>query len=78
METPKSKKPRCKCIVDNEGTKCRAKLSLVDQECKCGIKFCGKHRLPENHNCSFDFKEEGRRILMKNNPPIVPIKIIKV
>ena len=36
MEIPKTKKPRCKCIVDNEGTKCRTKLSLVDQECKCG------------------------------------------
>lgn len=78
METPKSKKSRCKYIVDNKNTKCRVKLSLVDQECRCGIKFCAKHRLPENHNCSFDFKEEGRRILMKNNPPIVPIKIIKV
>ena len=78
MVTPKSKKPRCTCIVDADGNKCRTKLSLLDQECKCGNKFCAKHRLPENHNCSFNFKEEGRRILMKQNPPIVRTKITKV
>ena len=27
--------------------------------CKfCGMVFCGKHRLPENHNCPFDLRKK--------------------
>jgi len=78
MGTSKPKNNRCNCILDNKGTKCRKKLTLTVQECKCGIKFCSLHMLPESHNCSFDFKEEGRHILMKKNPPIVAPKITPV
>ena len=36
---------------------CRKKLTLVDLTilCKCGKYFCKMHRLPENHDCSFNF-----------------------
>ncbi len=28
--------------------------------CKfCGMVFCGKHRLPENHNCPFDLRKKN-------------------
>jgi len=47
---PKQKKKKKRCII------CKKKLILTDQKCRCGIVFCPKHRLPEQHNCSFDFK----------------------
>ena len=38
---------------------CRKKLTLVDLSirCKCGESFCKTHRLSENHDCSFNFKD---------------------
>ena len=58
-----------KCII------CNKKLKLTDIKCKCGIIFCGIHRYPTEHNCSFDFKEQERAIIKKNNPKIIPKKI---
>jgi len=53
--------------------KCRVKLPLVKQttnKCKCGYIFCDSHKIPDQHNCDFDFKKQGRELLMKNNPKI--------
>ena len=68
----KTKKLRCSF----EG--CRKKLSLLDLECKCKNKYCLIHRLPENHNCSFDFKTEGKISIKKNNPLVTNDKLIKI
>lgn len=46
----KSSKPRC-CA---EG--CPKKLKLSDMECRCEKRYCLKHRLPEDHQCSVDYK----------------------
>ena len=35
-------------------------------KCKCEYTFCKKHRLPENHECEFDFQTHGKDILKKN------------
>jgi predicted nucleic acid binding AN1-type Zn finger protein len=35
---------------------CRHKLKLTDMVCKCEKKFCCIHRLPESHNCTYNFK----------------------
>lgn len=76
MEKPnkkrKIKKPRCSFIG------CNTKLSLLDLECKCKNKYCLLHRLPEDHNCSYDFKTEGKLLIKKNNPTIVNDKCIKI
>lgn len=46
------KKPRCHC--------CSKKLKLcATYACKCQGVFCGQCRIPEAHQCSFDFKTEG-------------------
>tara|TARA_Y100000996_G_C22416523_1_gene599550 strand:+ start:73 stop:267 length:195 start_codon:yes stop_codon:yes gene_type:complete len=37
---------------------CKKKLKLTDMKCRCGYKFCSSHRLPEQHNCTYDFKKE--------------------
>jgi hypothetical protein len=49
----KEKKPRC-CV---EG--CNKKIPVVDRlmcMCHCGKHHCITHRFPENHNCTYDFR----------------------
>lgn len=43
---------------------CKTKLELAQRaigRCKCDYVFCSLHRLPEQHDCQFDHKEDGRR-----------------
>ena len=47
----KPKRPRC------SHPDCRKKLALTDSACRCGGAFCRVHRLPEDHICSFNFKD---------------------
>jgi predicted nucleic acid binding AN1-type Zn finger protein len=37
---------------------CNTKLKLTDFNCRCSNRFCMKHRLPESHDCSYDFKKD--------------------
>uniref|UniRef100_A0A8C5NY96 AN1-type zinc finger protein 3 n=1 Tax=Jaculus jaculus TaxID=51337 RepID=A0A8C5NY96_JACJA len=57
-ETSRSKqKSRRRCF------QCQTKLELVQQElgsCRCGFVFCMLHRLPEQHDCTFDHMGRGR------------------
>ncbi|XP_058162656.1 AN1-type zinc finger protein 3 isoform X2 [Dasypus novemcinctus] len=57
-ETSRSKqKSRRRCY------QCQTKLELVQQElgsCRCGYVFCMLHRLPEQHDCTFDHMGRGR------------------
>ena len=48
----KKTKKRKKCII------CNKKLLLTDHKCRCGIIFCSNHRLPEQHDCTYNFKQE--------------------
>lgn len=48
---------------NNEG--CKAKLNLTDFDCKCGKRFCGKHRYFTDHACAHDYKKEAERNLTK-------------
>ncbi len=45
---------------------CKKKLSLTDFPCKCGKIHCGAHRVPEVHNCTFDFKQNHKEILLQH------------
>jgi predicted nucleic acid binding AN1-type Zn finger protein len=58
-KTQKVLKNRC-CAAD-----CIRKLMLTDGECRCKQRYCGQHRLPETHSCSFDFKAAGLDLLAK-------------
>ena len=42
---------------------CKVKLSLVERQlkCKCGNCYCSKHR--QNHNCTYDYKNEHQKFL---------------
>lgn len=60
----------------NNSQKCKKKLGLISFKCKCGKSFCLDHRLPETHECTFDFKK-----IEKNNNQIIkcnPEKIKKI
>ena len=57
---------------------CKKKKKTLFFKCKCNEYFCLCHLLPETHKCSFDFKKEGKEILIKKNPKIVNEKVIKI
>ncbi|MHA1509571.1 MAG: AN1-type zinc finger domain-containing protein [Promethearchaeota archaeon] len=45
---------------------CGEKTGALPFKCSyCGGNFCGKHRLPENHDCSFDVEYRNKRIKEK-------------
>jgi hypothetical protein len=43
--------------------------------CKCGKKCCIKHRSPELHACTFDYKKEHADLLAKQNQVVDHKKI---
>jgi len=69
---PPAKKPKKRCGV------CKKKLGLTGFECRCGLLFCGVHRYSDKHDCSFDYKENGRAELSKLNPVCAGEKIAKL
>ena len=66
----KQKKPRC--------FNCRKKLGILNYKCKCNNNFCSKCRLPETHECNYDYKTEGRQQLKKRLVKVKAEKIIKI
>ena len=50
---------------------CGKKVGLTALMCRCGYFFCNAHRLPESHNCTFDYQTEGRELLAKRNEKVV-------
>ncbi|KDP25575.1 hypothetical protein JCGZ_20731 [Jatropha curcas] len=57
---------------------CNKKVGLTGFQCKCGSTFCGIHRYPENHECSFDFKGAGRSAIAKANPVVKADKVERI
>lgn len=45
---------------------CKMKLMLADFPCKCKNFYCSQHRYSESHKCTFDYKEQGIKLLEKN------------
>ncbi|KAK9284076.1 hypothetical protein L1049_012336 [Liquidambar formosana] len=62
----------------NRCAACRRRVGLTGFNCRCGTTFCGTHRYPEQHGCSFDFKGEGRQAIAMANPVIKAAKIEKI
>jgi predicted nucleic acid binding AN1-type Zn finger protein len=54
--------PSQRCFFEN----CNRKLKMSDFKCFCQNIFCIHHRLPEEHNCNFDFKTRDRENLKKS------------
>lgn len=51
---------------------------MVVHTCKCLKHLCLQCRYPEDHGCTYDYKEEGKDMLRKQNPLIVADKIVKI
>ena len=61
-----------RCLV------CKKRVGLTGFKCKCGTTFCGVHRYPEKHGCTFDFKSEGREAIARANPLVIAEKLEKI
>lgn len=58
---------------------CKKRLSVVNiYNCRCGKIFCGQHRYSEAHNCEYDYKTEGKKLLEQTNPLVVAKKLDKI
>ena len=55
----------------------KRKLTLLPFTCKCNntLQLCTKCRMPEDHNCKYDFKADERMKLVKQNPVVVANKL---
>lgn len=59
---------------------CSKRVSMIGFDCKCGNRYCSIHRLPEEHKCTFNHKEEGLNNLKIKliSEKTVSEKIIKI
>lgn len=56
-------------------TACRKRVGLTGFRCRCGSTYCGTHRYPEQHGCTFDFKAAGREAIALANPVVKARKL---
>jgi AN1-type zinc finger protein 5/6 len=57
------------CVV------CHKKLGLTGIQCRCGNYYCGIHRYPEEHNCTFKWRDYAQSLLAKMNKKVAPKKL---
>jgi len=62
------------CAYDD----CSRKLKLTDFACKCKKIFCKLHKLPEEHNCEYDYKETNNKINKIKEMKCISKKINKI
>ena len=72
--TEPKKAPANRCECDG----CRIKLHLADLTCRCGARYCSKHRHPEDHKCTFDYKGAGKALLAATLIKVDGAKIEKI
>ncbi|KAI9090654.1 hypothetical protein K1719_028507 [Acacia pycnantha] len=78
ISAPASTVPDGTAAQPNRCATCRKRVGFTGFKCKCGITFCGVHRYPEKHGCSFDFKAVGREELSRANPVVIAEKLRKI
>ena len=58
---------------------CNKKVNITNTfGCRCNKIFCPKHRHPELHGCTFDYRAEGRKQLEEANPVVMLPKLPKI
>eukprot|EP00466_Bigelowiella_natans_P021231 jgi/Bigna1/91293/estExt_fgenesh1_pg.C_950064 len=57
---------------------CNRKVGILGFECRCMFTFCDKHRFPDAHNCKFDYKQQHKNKLKKDNQALSREKISKI
>ncbi|KAK4786557.1 hypothetical protein SAY86_010390 [Trapa natans] len=69
MEAPSE--PLMPKVNPNRCMVCNKKVRMMGFTCKCGSGlFCGEHRYPECHDCTYDYKGKGKEALAKANPVV--------
>jgi hypothetical protein len=75
IDTNEAKPSKSRCGFNG----CKKKITLVDFPCKCGETHCSMHRASEVHNCSYDYKQNYRNVLLKTmDVAIVANKLEKI
>jgi AN1-type zinc finger and ubiquitin domain-containing protein 1 len=73
VPTKKQSTVRSRCA------ECRKRLNITNvYTCRCDKLFCAAHRYSELHNCTFDYKTDGRKILEQTNPLVTAPKLPKI
>lgn len=55
---------------------CRKKLGLLGFDCRCQKHFCAVHRAAEAHACTYDYKQDAKKELLKYmSSPILAAKV---
>lgn len=54
---------------------CNKKLGIRGFKCQCENSYCKNHRMPEDHECDFDFQEKERKRLAQQNDQVKKTKI---
>ncbi|KAE9465398.1 hypothetical protein C3L33_02693, partial [Rhododendron williamsianum] len=62
----------------NRCATCSRRVGLTGFNCRCGTTFCGTHRYPEQHGCTFDFKAMGKEEIARANPVVKAEKLDKI
>ncbi|KAF3669848.1 hypothetical protein T459_29537 [Capsicum annuum] len=62
----------------NRCATCRKRVGLTGFKCRCGVTFCGSHRYPEHHGCTFDYKSMGKVAIAMANPLVKGEKLHKI
>ena len=57
---------------------CLRKLKLTDYSCKCGYIYCKFHRLPEQHNCIYDYTDVNNKKKKIDELKCISSKIQKI
>jgi len=56
---------KIKMTTTNRCEECKKKVGILGLQCKCNKLFCVSHLQAELHNCSYDYKKEGKENLKK-------------
>lgn len=66
-------------VIDSSKCKtCTRKLGMHGFKCRCDAYFCKLHRLPEEHECDFDFKSLEREKLKAANPVVAASRVAQI
>ena len=69
--------PKTSVKKKNKCQFCKKKLGMISFTCKCGKCFCQTHLNPHSHKCTFDYVNEKKCKLIKENPKLGS-KLVKI
>lgn len=66
-------------IMNKRCFKCKKKIkSILPISCKCDNYYCKNHKYTDEHDCTFDYKNEHKTKLVKDNKKVEHHKFVKL